>query len=65
MVMKQLRITNQISSVVAYGRWFISNPDLPKRFALHAPLNKYNREDFYSPDPICGYVDYPFLEPIE
>ncbi|XP_076883468.1 putative 12-oxophytodienoate reductase 11 [Bidens hawaiensis] len=48
--------------LVAYGRLFLANPDLPKRFELNAPLNKYNRETFYTPDPVVGYTDYPFLE---
>jgi 2,4-dienoyl-CoA reductase-like NADH-dependent reductase (Old Yellow Enzyme family) len=26
--------------LVAYGRHFIANPDLPRRFQLGAPLNK-------------------------
>ncbi|KAI9075522.1 hypothetical protein K1719_036695 [Acacia pycnantha] len=50
------------ADLVAYGRWFLSNPDLPKRFELDAPLNKYNREMFYTSDPVIGYTDYPFLE---
>ncbi|KAH0723012.1 hypothetical protein KY290_005680 [Solanum tuberosum] len=50
------------ADLVAYGRLFISNPDLPKRFELNAPLNKYNRETFYTSDPIVGYTDYPILE---
>jgi len=50
------------TDLVAYGRWFLANPDLPKRFELDAPLNKYNRETFYTPDPVIGYTDYPFLE---
>ncbi|KAE9612826.1 hypothetical protein Lal_00027430 [Lupinus albus] len=51
------------ADLVAYGRMFISNPDLPKRFELDAPLNKYNRQTFYPshPDPLVGYNDYPFL----
>ncbi|TMW99676.1 hypothetical protein EJD97_002123 [Solanum chilense] len=48
--------------LVAYGRLFISNPDLPKRFELNAPLNKYNGDTFYTSDPIVGYNDYPILE---
>ncbi|KAH8490093.1 hypothetical protein H0E87_022569 [Populus deltoides] len=48
--------------LVAYGRLFLANPDLPRRFELHAPLNKYNRETFYTHDPVVGYTDYPFLE---
>ncbi|KAI3765583.1 hypothetical protein L2E82_15621 [Cichorium intybus] len=50
------------TDLVAYGRLFLANPDLPKRFALKAPLNKYNRETFYTLDPVIGYTDYPFLE---
>ncbi len=50
------------TDLVAYGRWFLANPDLPKRFELNAPLNKYNRDTFYIPEPVTGYTDYPFLE---
>ncbi|KAK4413399.1 12-oxophytodienoate reductase 1 [Sesamum alatum] len=50
------------ADLVAYGRWFISNPDLPRRFELNAPLNKYDRGTFYTSDPVIGYTDYPFLE---
>eukprot|EP00271_Cylindrocystis_brebissonii_P002787 TRINITY_DN13588_c0_g2_i1.p1 TRINITY_DN13588_c0_g2~~TRINITY_DN13588_c0_g2_i1.p1 ORF type:complete len:393 (-),score=83.48 TRINITY_DN13588_c0_g2_i1:78-1256(-) len=48
--------------LVAYGRLFLANPDLPKRFALNAPLNKYDRATFYAQDPVKGYTDYPFLK---
>ncbi|XP_073122502.1 putative 12-oxophytodienoate reductase 11 [Henckelia pumila] len=50
------------TDLVAYGRHFLANPDLPKRFELDAPLNKYKRETFYAPEPVLGYTDYPFLE---
>ncbi|KAL5776282.1 hypothetical protein ACOSP7_009208 [Xanthoceras sorbifolium] len=50
------------ADLVAYGRLFLANPDLPKRFELDASLNKYNRDTFYTSDPIIGYTDYPFLE---
>jgi len=49
------------ADLVAYGRLFLANPDLPRRFEIGAPLNKYNRETFYTPDPVIGYTDYPFL----
>ncbi|KAJ4951100.1 hypothetical protein NE237_027932 [Protea cynaroides] len=55
-------IGNNFTDLVAYGRLFLANPDLIKRFELDAPLNKYNRETFYIPDPVVGYTDYPFLE---
>ena len=50
------------ADLVAYGRLFLANPDLPKRFQLNAPLNKYNRDTFYTSDPIVGYTDYTFLD---
>ncbi|XP_065882196.1 12-oxophytodienoate reductase 1-like, partial [Euphorbia lathyris] len=50
------------ADVIAYGRLFLANPDLPKRFELDAPLNKYHRETFYTSDPVIGYTDYPFLQ---
>ncbi|XP_048227344.1 12-oxophytodienoate reductase 2 [Ricinus communis] len=50
------------ADLIAFGRLFLANPDLPRRFELNAPLNKYNRETFYISDPVIGYTDYPFLE---
>ncbi|CAI9090860.1 OLC1v1025729C1 [Oldenlandia corymbosa var. corymbosa] len=50
------------ADLVAYGRLFLSNPDLPRRFELNSVLNKYDRSTFYSFDPIVGYTDYPFLD---
>ncbi|XP_059653566.1 12-oxophytodienoate reductase 2-like isoform X2 [Cornus florida] len=50
------------TDLVAYGRLFLANPDLPERFKLDAPLNNYNRDTFYIQDPVIGYTDYPFLE---
>ena len=46
---------------VAYGRLFLANPDLPKRFALSSALNHYDRNTFYSSGE-HGYTDYPTLE---
>ncbi|KAJ4713758.1 12-oxophytodienoate reductase [Melia azedarach] len=50
------------ADLVAYGRLFLANPDLPRRFEVNAPLNKYNADTFYTPDPVIGYTDYSFLE---
>ncbi|KAK1280967.1 putative 12-oxophytodienoate reductase 11 [Acorus gramineus] len=49
------------ADLVAFGRSFLANPDLPRRFEIDAPLNKYDRSTFYVPDPVVGYTDYPFL----
>ncbi len=48
------------ADAVAFGKLFISNPDLPKRFAEHAPLNEWNVSTFYSGGE-QGYADYPAL----
>jgi N-ethylmaleimide reductase len=53
-------LTAGYADLVAYGRLFISNPDLPRRFALNAPLNPYDRDTFYGGTE-KGYTDYPFL----
>ncbi|XP_030539186.1 putative 12-oxophytodienoate reductase 11 isoform X2 [Rhodamnia argentea] len=50
------------ADLIAFGRLFLANPDLPRRFELNAPLNKYDRNTFYIPDPVVGYTDYPFLD---
>ncbi|KAJ4760676.1 12-oxophytodienoate reductase-like protein [Rhynchospora pubera] len=49
------------TDLVAFGRQFLANPDLPKRFELNAPLTKYDRSTFYTQDPVVGYTDYPML----
>ncbi|QIS04349.1 alkene reductase [Nocardia brasiliensis] len=47
-------------SAVAFGRSFLANPDLPRRFALDAALNSPDRETFYQGGE-RGYIDYPSL----
>ncbi|GMF81307.1 unnamed protein product [Aspergillus oryzae] len=49
------------ADAVVFGRWFISNPDLPRRLKEGLPLNPYDRSTFYGADPAeKGYTDYPF-----
>jgi N-ethylmaleimide reductase len=45
------------ADLVAFGRHFVSNPDLPKRIKLALPLNPYDRDTFYTFDA-RGYTDY-------
>jgi N-ethylmaleimide reductase len=54
------------ADLVGYGRAFISNPDLPLRFAVGAPLTTPDLDTFYT-DGDEGYVDYVTLdeEPLE
>jgi N-ethylmaleimide reductase len=46
------------ADAVAFGRIFISNPDLPRRLRQGFPLTPYNRKTFYGGD-VTGYTDYP------
>ncbi len=48
------------ADAVAFGVPFLANPDLPRRFALRAPLNEPLPDYFYVPGP-RGYTDYPAL----
>jgi NADPH2 dehydrogenase len=45
---------------IAFGRWFISTPDLPFRLRKGIEINKYDRSSFYTRMSAKGYVDYPF-----
>jgi 2,4-dienoyl-CoA reductase-like NADH-dependent reductase (Old Yellow Enzyme family) len=51
------------ADAVAFGKLFIANPDLPKRFALRAPLNTPDPSTFYG-SGARGYTDYPALDDI-
>ncbi|KAI0064364.1 FMN-linked oxidoreductase [Artomyces pyxidatus] len=55
-----LETAEKTGSLIAYGRYFIANPDLVRRLKENAPLNTANRATYYGPGPE-GYVDYPFL----
>lgn len=50
-------VTGGDADLVAFGRHFISNPDLPYRFRIGAPLAPYDRDRFYGGDH-RGYTDY-------
>jgi len=54
-------ISEGSADLVAFGRFFISNPDLPERFRRGLPLNNYDRDTFYGGTEI-GYTDYPFYQ---
>jgi N-ethylmaleimide reductase len=47
------------ADLVAFGRHFIANPDLPERLRKGWPLNAYDRPSFFGGDA-AGYTDYPF-----
>ncbi|MBO0593707.1 alkene reductase [Cellulophaga sp. E16_2] len=46
------------ADLVAYGKPFISNPDLVDRFIYSVPLTDWDSDTFYTPGKE-GYLDYP------
>ncbi|XP_027331249.1 putative 12-oxophytodienoate reductase 11 [Abrus precatorius] len=55
-------ISSAAADLVAFGRLFLANPDLPTRFQLDAQLNHPDPATFYTHHPVLGYTDYPFLQ---
>ena len=56
----QQALVAETADLIAFGRAFIPNPDLPRRLALGAPLNAPDRSTFYGGTE-HGYTDYPRL----
>ena len=49
------------ADLIAFGRHFIANPDLPERIRNSWPLNDYDRPSFFGGSE-AGYTDYPFYK---
>lgn len=52
------------ADLIAFGRPFISNPDLVERFAQAAPLNPDRDPSTWYSHDADGYTDYPTLEQV-
>ncbi|EPX75161.1 NADPH dehydrogenase [Schizosaccharomyces octosporus yFS286] len=57
-----LQLATQDNVLVAFGRYFLANPDLPFRLKFNIPLNRWNRAKFYTKKSPEGYIDYPYCE---
>ncbi|KAL0953037.1 hypothetical protein HGRIS_007239 [Hohenbuehelia grisea] len=62
--LKSAIATAEQGNIVAFGRQFISNPDLPYKLINNLPLSIYDRSTFYGPGDASGkgYTDYTFAE---
>ena len=49
------------ADIIAFGRKFLANPDLPRRLRERAPLNADDPTTYYG-GGAKGYTDYPTLE---
>jgi N-ethylmaleimide reductase len=59
--MAEAAIAEKHADAVAFGRIFISNPDLPHRLQRGFPITPYNRATFYGGEA-AGYTDYPVYD---
>ena len=53
-------LASGMANLIAFGKWFIANPDLVSRLQNNAELNPPVMDTFYTADA-KGYTDYPFL----
>ncbi|KAF9489858.1 FMN-linked oxidoreductase [Pleurotus eryngii] len=59
-----IQMADEKGDVIAFGRFFISNPDLPLRLKNDWPVEKGDRKDYYRPGSVDsdGYTSYPFFD---
>lgn len=62
-------LAKEQAELVSYGKPYIANPDLVRRFKLDAELNEPNPKTFYGlgddENAPVGYIDYPYLKSSE
>jgi N-ethylmaleimide reductase len=57
-VRAECRLKGRGADLIAFGRSFLTNPDLPERFRLESPTNPPDETTFYG-GGAKGYIDYP------
>ncbi len=57
-------LAGRLADFIAFGRPFIANPDLVRRFRQGIPLTVPRQETFYEGGE-TGYIDYPFAGPAQ
>ncbi|KAI0642988.1 NADH:flavin oxidoreductase/NADH oxidase [Trametes meyenii] len=56
------RVEENAGELIAFGRLFLANPDLPLRLFKGLPLNCWDRAVYATPEDPHGYIDYPFID---
>lgn len=57
----EIAVIRGIGSLISFGRYFTSNPDLPYRIENGLALTPYDRNSFYAFDA-RGYTDWPVYQ---
>ncbi|KAG5724437.1 NADPH dehydrogenase 1 [Termitomyces sp. T112] len=60
-----IQAAEERGELIAFGRYYVSNPDLPFRLINNIPLARYDRNTFFGvagdqKGTEHGYIDYPF-----
>ncbi|KAI0671112.1 NADH:flavin oxidoreductase/NADH oxidase [Trametes maxima] len=56
------RAEENAGELIAFGRLFLANPDLPLRLFKGLLLNCWDRAIYSTPEDPHGYIDYPFID---
>jgi N-ethylmaleimide reductase len=64
LVLAEKALATGAADLIAFGKLFISNPDLVERLRRGAPLNEWDKATFYG-GGAKGYTDYPTLQAAE
>ncbi|EIW76946.1 FMN-linked oxidoreductase [Coniophora puteana RWD-64-598 SS2] len=61
-----LQVAETKGGLIAFGRLYISNPDLPRRLKENLPLTPSDRSKFYLVGNLTpeGYTDWPFADEV-
>jgi len=57
-----MEIADTKGDLIAFGRAFIGNPDLPIRLQKNLPLTEASKSTFYAYETPQGYTDFPTYE---
>ncbi|KAI0744497.1 NADH:flavin oxidoreductase/NADH oxidase [Earliella scabrosa] len=60
-----IKRAEKTSDLIAFGRRFISNADLPLRLRKNLPLAPWTRDSYYSFEDPHGYIDFPFAKDVD
>ncbi|KAI0343853.1 NADH:flavin oxidoreductase/NADH oxidase [Trametopsis cervina] len=55
-------VAEKTGELIAFGRLYISNPDLPRRLKEDLPLTPSDRTKYYIPESPTGYIDWTYAD---
>ncbi|KAI0742949.1 NADH:flavin oxidoreductase/NADH oxidase [Daedaleopsis nitida] len=59
---KAIKVAEETGQLIAFGRAYSSNPDLPLRLLKNIPLMEWDVSTLYLFEDPHGYIDFPFAD---